>query len=296
MHLGAIQRHKGDKQAIDAAKELGLDGIDFDLSMHSVSKEGDLYGMGRDAVIEYFTDVKAYADKVGMTIRQTHGRLYGFGTSPEMTEEFVKNTELDCLASRVLGAKYCVVHTPSVAWVGIDKTDEEMIALCDDLFRQILPMAKREGIKIAAETHGYCNKYQKMEYYGYADNLIKACQRAKDMGYGDQICVCVDTGHTNMTVRHGNLSVGDFIRRAGSLVEVLHLHDNDGVTDQHKIPMTGVIDWNDVLTALEEINYSGWYNLENEMTKFGSGFAMEMAEFSVKLIKYMVNNVASLKR
>ena len=36
-------------------------------------------------------------------------------------------------------------------------------------------------------------------------------------------------------------------------ISTLHLHDNDTLTDQHKPPMTGCIDWNDVLDALDEV-------------------------------------------
>ena len=285
MSLTDLQR-KGDKYAIDVAKKIGLDGIDFDLSRHSVDKEGDIYALGKDAVIEYYTGIKAYAESVGIEIPQTHGRLVGYGYTEERTRSFVRDTELDCLATRVLGAKYCVVHTPSVAWVAPDTTDEGMRELCDSMFGEILPFAKREGVKIAAETHGYCVKYEKKEYFGLVDNLIAACERAMASGeYKDNLCVCIDTGHTNMTVRHEHLSVGDFIRRCGSLVEVLHIHDNAGITDEHKIPMTGIIDWEDVLSALDEIGYGGWYNLENSLDKFGKGIEEDVADFSVKVLK-----------
>jgi sugar phosphate isomerase/epimerase len=288
MSLIDLQR-KGDRYAIDAAKRIGLDGIDLYLGGHSVDKEGDIYALGKDAVIEYYSGIKAYAESVGIEISQTHGRLAGYGYTDESTRLFVRNTELDCLATRILGAKYCVVHTPSVSWVPQDTTDDDMRALGDSMFREILPFAKREGVKIAAETHGYCVKYEKKEYFGLVDNLIAACERAMASGeYKDHLCVCIDTGHTNMTVRHEHLSVGDFIRRCGSLVEVLHMHDNAGITDEHKIPMTGIIDWEDVLSALDEIGYGGWYNLENSLEKFGKGIEEDVAYFSVKVLKNML--------
>lgn len=290
MCLYDFQKKNGDRAAIDVAKEIGADGIDFSLYMHDVQKEGDLYTRGTDAVTEYYTELKKYADEVGIEISQTHGRLHDYGVTTEENEAFIKNSELDILATSILGAKYCVVHTPSVSWIGIDKTTDEMFEIFSSVFSRILAFAKRYGVKIAAETHGYCRKYEYMEFFGYAENLALGCDKLKELGdFDDSICVCVDTGHTNMTVRHGNPTVADAIRILGNRVEVLHLHDNDGVLDQHKIPMTGIIDWEDVFAALSEIGYSGWYNLENTVYHFGKEFALEEAKFSIKVLRQMLN-------
>ena len=292
MSLESIQATQNDFDAIDGIVEIGADGIDFSLLNHDVNKEGDIYSKPIDEIVNYFEQVKKYADERGVAIRQTHGRLIGFAMSPEGDAAFVKNAEIDCIISRVLGAKYCVVHTPAITWVGPDHSDEEMFDIGVRLFTSILPYAKREGIKIAAETHGDSGKYGKMEFFGYVENLIELIERVRAASdAGDYLCVCVDTGHTNMTVRYGCPSVGDVIRRLGSLVEVLHLHDNNGIKDQHKIPMTGTIDWADVMSALKEIDFGGWYNLENTITHFGAGFCMEEAAFSVKVMRHMLETL-----
>ena len=128
-----------------------------------------------------------------------------------------------------------------------------------------------------------------MEFFGYVENLIELINRVRACcDAGSELCVCVDTGHTNMTVRYGNPSVGDVIRKLGSLVQVLHLHDNNGIKDQHKIPKTGIIDWGDVLDSLDDAGYQGWYNLENCTNHFGPDFEVEEAEFSVKVIRQML--------
>jgi len=52
--------------------------------------------------------------------------------------------------------------------------------------------------------------------------------------------------------------------------------------------MTGVIDWNDVFNALDEIGYSGVYNMELALDFFGKDFQIQTAEFAVKLLKYYI--------
>lgn len=282
-----IQKTGGDKAAIDFATRVGAFGIDFDLSHLSVKKKDSLYTEGEGAVISYMEELKKYADSNGIVIRQVHGRPHVWSSDEAGNRNFVRDTELDCLAAGVLGAKYCVVHTPSINLLGGDHSDEEYFASNMEMLRSIIPFAKANKIKIALETHGYSRKLEKVEFFGFIDNLKEACIRAiRELDCADALCVCVDTGHTNMTVRHGEASVGDAIRKLGSLVEVLHIHDNNGILDEHKIPGTGIIDFEDVFAALKEIGFKGWYNLENSLTHFGGDFEHEEASFSIKVLEH----------
>ena len=287
-----LQEKYGDLRAIDEAANIGLSNVDFDLvfSGHSVDKEGDIYSLGKRAVWEYYSGVAAYAKERGIKIVQTHGRLVGYGNTPEGDELFVKNAEMDCIATEALGAKHTVFHTPAYNWVG-DLSDERMFEIGVSLFTSVLPFAKAHGIKIAAETHGTASKYNKMEFFGIPDNLLELIRRVKETcNAADALCVCVDTGHTNLAVAMGHPPVGDVIRRLGSLVEVLHLHDNNGIKDQHKIIGTGIIDWKDIFAALREIGYKGYYNLETMLKHFGEDFEIEEATFSVKVLDHMLKS------
>ena len=285
-----FQEKYGDIGAIDAAARIGVNAVEFDLSPHSVDKEGDVYALGREAVREYFSSVLSYAEGRGVKITQTHGRFYGYGNTPEGDEIFVRNAELDCIATAALGAKYCVFHTPAHNHVG-DLPDARMFEIGVSLFSSVLPFAKENGMKIAAETHGTASKYNKMEFFGIPENLLELIRRVRETSpAADALCICVDTGHTNLAVKHGHPAVGDVIRMLGSLVEVLHLHDNNGIKDQHKIIGTGIIDWKDVFSALDDIGYSGYYNLETMLKHFGEDFEECEGEFSVKVLRHMLKS------
>ncbi|MEE0928071.1 MAG: TIM barrel protein, partial [Acutalibacteraceae bacterium] len=85
-----------------------------------------------------------------------------------------------------------------------------------------------------------------------------------------------------------NPSPADAIRMMGSKIEVLHLNDNDTFTDQHKMPLSGTIDWKDVLDALEETGYSGVYNMELVLDRYGRELAIEHGAFAVKVMKNLL--------
>ena len=61
---------------------------------------------------------------------------------------------------------------------------------------------------------------------------------------------------------YGTAALQVIIRYFKDHVRVLHLHDNNGESDQHLIPGQGTIPWGEVFKALKEIGYSGDFTLE----------------------------------
>ena len=57
--------------------------------------------------------------------------------------------------------------------------------------------------------------------------------------------MCYDSGHENFLTQGAG-----FLQKYGHRLKAVHLHDNDGATDQHKTPFTGTIDWKNVAFGL----------------------------------------------
>lgn len=286
-----LQSMFGDRRALEIAKEIGADAVDFNLGGFHCAKEGNLYTKGEDTIRAYCAELRQYADSLGIKIGQTHGRLEGLRDHPEKDAEVVENCRLDCIATAALGAPYCVVHTVTTIHMGADAPEELMYRLNYELFKRIIPFAKQEGIKIATETFGDAPKKGCIDFFGDFTHFQKGfADICADPELRDHIAICMDTGHTNKSTRFaGNPPVGEVIRALGSAIEVLHLHDNNTLTDQHKPPMTGSIDWTDVMKALEEIGYRGYYNMEISLGCFGREIAVDTAAFSVKIMKNLLN-------
>lgn len=68
----------------------------------------------------------------------------------------------------------------------------------------------------------------------------------------------LDIGHCNLLGRNPVA----MIRRFGSRLHHLHLHDNDGQRDLHLPPGAGSIDWTAVVRALKEVGYDRTITLE----------------------------------
>jgi sugar phosphate isomerase/epimerase len=282
-----LQRILGDKSAIEYAKSIGCDAIDFNLCDMDFKAPESIYSKGDNEVIKYYTGIGEYAKKLGIIIHQTHGRIVGFTHDDKANEITLENARLDCLASSALGAKICVMHTASNIRIGKDAPAELMDSINDKMFFSIIPSAKKYGIILATETFGDAPAFGTCNYFGYMDKFIQAYDRVASVGDNENYFkVCMDTGHTNKAARfEGNPPPEEAIRMLGKRIACLHLNDNNGLTDQHKIPYSACIDFDAVFRALRDIGYEGTYNMEISLNHFGENFELEEAAFAVKCMK-----------
>lgn len=82
----------------------------------------------------------------------------------------------------------------------------------------------------------------------------------------DNLGICLDTGHLHRGKHLGYFeqTQGEFIRTAGKHLKALHINSNNGLSDQHMGPyaISRSLDYNDVLCALQDIDFNGIFNLE----------------------------------
>lgn len=80
----------------------------------------------------------------------------------------------------------------------------------------------------------------------------------------DFVGLCYDSGH-------GNLSgdgLDQLTRHADRLIAI-HLHDNDGSGDQHRLPFMGTVEWGRLCELIGQSSYGKWVNLEVSQARSG---------------------------
>lgn len=293
----AMQWKHGDKGALEMAARTGAVALDFDTCIAEVGNlknPNSVYSKGDNAVIEYYTELKEHADKLGIEIYQTHGRGDGYTPNEKDNERRAEEIRLDLLAAKTLGAKVCVIHTPNNLDCGPwrNPNRELMDRLFDEQLQSALPYAKEYGVKLAIETNGFvaCAPIPVCEYFGYLKNFEAAYRRNAATACGDWLAVCIDSGHSNLAMPFGNPEPADIVRTLGpNAVHALHLHDNLRGFDEHCLPLTGFVDFPDLFRALDEVGYTGVYNLEVNFNIFGQDFQEETATFTVQLLRRMLD-------
>ena len=146
-----------------------------------------------------------------------------------------------------------VVHPINLPGFSEDSMLDEYLRINVAFFNMLLEYAEKYNVKIAAENlfdipnsaRHFCSKPQNLKYI--IDNVNSPL-----------VGVCIDTGHALVSGIEPNI----FLNVFGEKVFALHIHDNNGFSDQHNLPPFGSIDWNKFIEALKSINYTGYFNYE----------------------------------
>lgn len=96
--------------------------------------------------------------------------------------------------------------------------------------------------------------------------VLLAVENLRSLSYGmavldaldaPSVRACYDAGH-----HHCYGQDGAFLDRYGARLAAIHLHDNDGTDDQHRIPFTGTVDWAAEMARIRKTAYRGPLTLE----------------------------------
>ena len=214
-------------------KACGFDAYDFTMYAGAVP-------FGTTDYVEKAKAFRAYSESIDIVCHQTHAP---FPTAKNGDEAFNKDMFAQIVRSieisGALGAKVCVVHT------SVEHTIEENIIL----FQALEPHARKAGVKIGVENM--------TRDIGSHPTHIKAILDALPK---DVFVFCLDTGHAEMA--QNKTSAVEMIRTMGERLQAIHLHDCDQIRDNHGLPFTYKINFEEIVEELKKVGYHGDIMLE----------------------------------
>ena len=241
------------KQVVKMLKDAGFTAYDFSMFCNEWHKPYNDF-LSTDDYVEKAKDFRAYADSIGIVCNQSHAP-FPTVIKGEENEEFNKQMfDLVCRAievSGILGVKVCVVHPCN------DYTAEENA----ELYKKFEPYARKAGVKIGVEnmwnwaadsptaTPAACSHH---------DDFRKHL----DLLPSDVFVACLDIGHAQMAGL--DTSAVQMIETLSDRLEALHVHDVDGVHDNHQLPFTQATDFEPIVQALKKVGYKGDITLESD--------------------------------
>lgn len=282
---GSIVRKYGIERGLEICKKSGFDAVDYDLEAYRLND--DIYSGSEDAFVSHFTRIKSVADSLELEIGQTHGRCESYDpVDTARADWFHKITEKDMKASAILGSPACVVHFINSSRFG-KQPAEKMRQISEEMYNNIIPFADESKVKIALETFGAARVSgdRIRDFFADPDEFLWQYNNMKTK----YKTICVDTGHTHEAGSFWVPPVEDMIRKLGSDISILHLHDNTGHWDDHLLPGMGSINWPAVFDALDEIGYSGNYNCELRINFFGD-MLEDFVSFAGKYMRKFVDS------
>jgi len=157
--------------------------------------------------------------------------------------EYQRLAGVDLMQSRIamtarLGSDVMVVHVPGHYPDAVRRS-----------LGELEPFAREHGVRLAVEnTPGFDSVDAALGEFG-----------------PEYVGLCYDSGHGNLPGSEGLDGLEHWKHR----LLAVHLHDNDGSGDQHKLPHMGGVDWPRLTHLIAASSYEKCLNLEVSMTNSG---------------------------
>ena len=258
-------------------KEHGFTCADYGMSNTEVAP----YTLDDAEFDAYLTEERRLAEDAGIVISQVHGpwRWPPQDATEEDRAERMEKMKRSIRGTAVLGCKNWIVH-PIMPY-GINELGTDDAQKTWDLnvvfMRELLACAKEHDIIICFEN---------MPMPNFSLGSVEAIMRFVNEMNDDHFRVCLDTGHVNV---FPGQTLYDAVHMIGDKLQALHVHDNSGKSDEHKLPWLGTADWEGFGRALREIGFDGVFSYET-----GPAIALpvdlygDMLRFMVKSVGYIM--------
>ena len=139
--------------------------------------------------------------------------------------------------------EFLVVHAGT--WREDDKEDAPWTEAVDRSLTRLCDFCQEMGIKLALENID--------TRFATTRNIQRVIERL-DPGV---VGICLDTNHANL-----NEDPVEAVNVCGNRLFTLHISDNFGDGDDHKLPFQGGIDWYGFVEALHRNRYEGVFMME----------------------------------
>ena len=247
--IAPTARIVGMEKAVELCAKAGFDAWDFTMldmcridgkTRLPLPNENPLNGPN---YLAFARKLKAIGLDNGIVCNQSHAP---FPVDVPAVRSYLKRA-IECTAEA--GGEICVIHPDN------NKTAEQNAEMYDEL----LPFAKSCGVKIATENMWNWDSIKD-------ESSFAACATGEDFKKhidtvnDDFFVACLDLGHAEM--RGSGDGAVNMIKTLGHRLQALHIHDNDGWHDDHQIPFSMNINFEEIVKALKEIGYAGYFTLE----------------------------------
>ncbi len=245
--------------SLDEVKEAGLDGIELVISRN----ETDLT---YQEVKRAYSPTIQHAQALDLDVWSIHlpfGKDWDISTLVARKRQQIIDYHVDWLKCvSEWKVKHAVLH-PSYEPIAAEERSERVRA-CKSSLNQLVEVAEDSGIHLCVE------------------NLPRTClgNTGKEITAlteeNQHLRVCCDVNHLLFELPE------QFIEEVGSTIQTVHISDYDGEDEKHWLPGKGIIQWKEVIHALANSGYEGFFMFE---VKKGENIPAELAACWKRLIQ-----------
>ena len=233
----------------DRIRELHRAGFRYvDLSMYSFAPDSPYMS---DDWKKEVKKIKDLADELGMTFVQAHSQGGNpFDENGNKVDFLFSATVRSIEICRELGIKNTVVHSGYKKGI----TKEEFFERNREFYKKLVPAMEENGVNVLIENSTKANMGER-----YFLNTGKDMREFIEFFGHPLLHACWDTGHGNCEgEQYGELTA------LGDELYAIHYNDNRGKADEHMIPFFGTLNHDEIMHALIDIGYKGYFTLESD--------------------------------
>lgn len=264
--------------ALEAVRRLRAVGFEYvDLNLCGMV-QGHQCSFVRDDWKSEVEELAREVKRLGVTLHQAHLPYYHISyiydqDNHEVNDLYDKMVRRSIEICGMLEIPCAVVHT-------FDLPEGDKQAHIEENRKRLgeyVDLANQKGIRIAFE-----NMRNPKRFCSKAEDLIALTEAFASNNVG----ICWDFGHGQINYQEKQ---AEAIALLKDRICAVHVHDNDGKTDQHHPPFIGTVAWETVMPALRQANYKGCLNYEIGVNKTVPDLLRdEMAKYCFKAGEYLV--------
>ncbi|MBI2301130.1 MAG: sugar phosphate isomerase/epimerase [Armatimonadetes bacterium] len=241
-------------RAVRRLKAAGFDALDFNgCDMLSLWQGGE-----GERNLELLAGA---AEEHGLPWVQAHGPMFEFWG--ENAVWGIADTRRCLRWCGRLGVPWMVMH-PGHRPGAFDAAHRQRVIEANLEFdRQFIPLMEEHRVGIAIEN--LADAFHGRRFGSVPEDLLELHTALDHELFG----FCWDTGHAFLQ----GLPQRESIASLGSRLKVLHVQDNDGKGDDHLLPYTRGVAWDEVVAGLQDAGYQGaWtYEIHNAVRHLPDG-------------------------
>ena len=277
VQTGGTEKLYSVKEAYRRIRDWGFDAVDANID-HVLSGGNITKGMippvlikgGRECM-DLFKPWAEGAKEAGIENYQAHAPFPSYvADNPDVNADMIEVLKNCIRACDTMDCRNLIIHP---FFLGYDKqlSARDEWDLNIESYAKLIPVARECGVTICLENmfSGFRGKI----YAACCSNMVTAANYVDELNRlagSETFGFCLDTGHALIC----GLDIKQCMLTLGKRIHAFHIHDNNGLNDQHLAPYMGVLDWNRFVEGLKEIGYDAtlsfetfnvWNTVDNEV-------------------------------
>ena len=148
--------------------------------------------------------------------------------------------------------KYFVIHPGRK----FPQNEEERAKMLDNLAKSMKELCDSTTATICIEN---------MTSQGLLNQTSEALELLKKV---PNLYMCIDINHMFIETPE------EYIEKIGDRIKAIHVSDRDEIQERHMLPGDGILNWNNILGALEKVNYQGEFTYEISIRRRKTPFSV----------------------